>query len=179
MQSEYLVYRKVAVITCEKGLAYSGLEKPGGSSAAHDLHDIECTSRRYPSIMDLQDIDGSDGTVFIGQIAEDLVPSRSDQPLETISLDFSRLLDPPLALKQDMTEGCGGKTWPAGIVLTKYILQCRLEQSKGKTMFVRSELSKITASGMEPKHRLTLCISLELGAGSGLVGYVLHPFCSI
>ena len=71
-------------------------------------------------------------------ITEDLVPSRSEQLDRNISLDFSGLLNPPLTLKQDLTEGCGGKTWPAGMVLSRYLLRCKLEQLKAKTMFVRS-----------------------------------------
>ena len=72
-------------------------------------------------------------------IAEDLVPSRTDCPEPTLSLDFSGLLNPPLILKQDLTEGCGGKTWPAGLVLAKYLLRCKTDELKDKTMFVRSE----------------------------------------
>jgi len=88
--------------------------------------------------MESQTANGSCDTDFAGEITEDLVPSRSEQLAETISLDFSELLRPPLTLKQDLTEGCGGKTWPAGMVLSKYLLRCRLEQLKAKTMFVRS-----------------------------------------
>ena len=82
----------------------------------------------------------SEDTVFAGDIAEDLVPSRSDQPAATISLDFSGLLDPSLILKQDLTAGCGGKTWPAGMVLSEYLLRCKLEHLRARTMFVRSKL---------------------------------------
>ena len=78
--------------------------------------------------------------VFAGEITEDLVPSRSEQLAETLSLDFSGLLNPPLTLKQDLTEGCGGKTWPAGMVLSKYLLRCRMEYLSGKAMFVRSSV---------------------------------------
>lgn len=77
---------------------------------------------------------------FAGGINEDLVPSRSDQPDETISLDFSGLLNPPLSLKQDLTDGCGGKTWPAGMALSEYLLRCKMAEMKDKTMFVRSEI---------------------------------------
>ena len=69
-------------------------------------------------------------------VAEDLVPSRNDEPQPTISLDFDGLLNPPLLLKQDLKEGCGGKTWPAGMVLAEYLLRCRLDSLKNKTMLV-------------------------------------------
>ena len=73
-------------------------------------------------------------------VAEDLVPSRLEKPETTISLDFSGLLYPPLTLRQDLTEGCGGKTWPAGMVLAKYLLRYKLDEMRGKNMFVRSSI---------------------------------------
>ena len=73
-------------------------------------------------------------------IPEELVPSRNDGIQPTISLDFNGSLDPPLILKQDLKEGCGGKTWPAGMVLAEYFLSCKLDTLQSKTMFVHSRL---------------------------------------
>ena len=82
-----------------------------------------------------------ENSVFAGVIHEDLVPFRDeDRPRENIYLDFSGLLNPPLQLKQDLKEGCGGKTWPAGMALADYLMRCRINQVKGKTMLVRSKL---------------------------------------
>ena len=72
-------------------------------------------------------------------IPEDLVPSRGDdeKPHARITLDFDGLLlDPPLALRQDLKNGCGGQTWPAGMVLAEYLLRCELGHLAGQTMFV-------------------------------------------
>ncbi|OAA68151.1 hypothetical protein SPI_00346 [Niveomyces insectorum RCEF 264] len=65
---------------------------------------------------------------------------------ETV-LDFDGLLRPApdLRLREDLTEGCGGQTWPAGMVLARHMLRHR-----------RTELTNARI--------------LELGAGSGLVG---------
>lgn len=115
-------------------------------------------------------------TDFAGQITEALVPSRSEQLPENISLDFSGLLKSSLTLKQDLTEGCGGKTWPAGMVLSKYLLRCRLEQLKAKTMFVRSDSPTVWQRHCNSARAYAKTIDshrLELGAGSGLVGYAL------
>lgn len=127
------------------------------------------------SVMESQTANGDHDTDVAVHITEDLVPSRSDQLAETISLDFSGLLNPPLSLKQDLTEGCGGKTWPAGMVLSKYLLRCRLEQLKAKTMFVRSRsLTTWQPSRSARAHANTIDYHrLELGAGGGLVGYAL------
>ena len=72
-------------------------------------------------------------------VAEDLVPLRDEEVQSTISIHFDGLLHPPLTLKQDMKEGCGGKTWPAGMVLAEYLLRCRLDSLKAKTMSVSSK----------------------------------------
>lgn len=125
--------------------------------------------------MESQRVVGNHDTDVAVHITEDLVPSRSEQLAENISIDFSGLLNPPLTLKQDLKEGCGGKTWPAGMVLSNYLLRCKLEQLRAKTMFVRSgllpygshcSLARANANTSD-SHRL------ELGAGSGLVGYAL------
>ena len=84
--------------------------------------------------------DKPEDAVFADEITEDLVPSRSERLDATISLDFAGLLNPALTLKQDLTDGCGGKTWPAGMVLSSYLLRYKLDELKGKPMFVRSKL---------------------------------------
>lgn len=83
-------------------------------------------------------LDLTDANEYPLTVGEDLVPPRSDGPKPTLSLDFSSLLNPPLVLKQDLTEGCGGQTWPAGMVLAKYLLRCKIDDFKNKTMFVCS-----------------------------------------
>ncbi|EPE09865.1 nicotinamide n-methyltransferase [Ophiostoma piceae UAMH 11346] len=65
---------------------------------------------------------------------------------ETI-VDFDGLLKPApdLRLREDLSEGCGGQTWPAGLVLGKHMLRYR-----------RAEMANARI--------------LELGAGGGLTG---------
>ena len=41
----------------------------------------------------------------------------------TTSVDFSGLLSEPLELQEDLTTGCGGQLWPAGMVLAKHFLR--------------------------------------------------------
>jgi len=51
--------------------------------------------------------------------------SRLHRP-GTISIDFDGLLPPPgLLLKEDATEGCGGRAWPAGLLLARHLLRHR------------------------------------------------------
>lgn len=78
----------------------------------------------------------SDDTFFM--LSEELVPSIPPSPPAKISLGFAGLLDPPLILESDRKEGCGGQLWPAGKVLAKYLLQCRMDELRGKTMFSRA-----------------------------------------
>ncbi|KAL9009935.1 MAG: hypothetical protein Q9173_005081 [Seirophora scorigena] len=68
-------------------------------------------------------------------ITEELVPSTAPKPPCTTSIDFDGLLDPPLVLQDDPTE-CGGQLWPGGMVLAKYLLRCKMDELKGKTMLV-------------------------------------------
>ena len=70
-------------------------------------------------------------------ISEDLVPSPIPKPSQQVTLAFEGLLDPPLVLQTNETE-CGGKLWPAGMVLAEYLLRNKMAEVEGKTMFVRS-----------------------------------------
>jgi hypothetical protein len=62
-------------------------------------------------------------------------------------LDFDGLLDAPIKLYEDLAKGCGGQIWPAGELLTKYILR----KYKGTDNLRGKRI-------------------LELGAGGGLTG---------
>jgi len=86
-----------------------------------------------------------------------LVPERTNKPAATTNLDFDGLLPPhtSLLLHEDLQEGCGGQLWPAGMVLSKYIL------SYHKT---RSLLGKSI---------------VEIGAGGGLVGLAVALGCEV
>ena len=73
-------------------------------------------------------------------ISEDLVPSTVETPSQQMVLAFDGLLSPPLVLQTNETE-CGGKLWPAGMVLAQYLLRNRMDEMDGKKMFVRSDVS--------------------------------------
>ena len=73
-----------------------------------------------------------------------------------------------------MKEGCGGKTWPAGMVLAEYFLRCRLDTPQSKKLFVHSRLTPFQSgrrSILDGFHFDLWKFRLELGSGSGLVGY--------
>lgn len=71
-------------------------------------------------------------------ISEDLVQSPTHKASSTAAVDFDGLLQPALQLKQDLSEGCGGQLWPAGMVLAKYLLRTKRDElSSCESMFVR------------------------------------------
>ncbi|OJD16441.1 hypothetical protein AJ78_03382 [Emergomyces pasteurianus Ep9510] len=87
-------------------------------------------------------------------ISESLVPARKPKTARTLLLSLDGLLKPPLRIKEDMKEGCGGKLWPAGVVLAKYMLRTHKSDLRGKTI-------------------------VELGAGGGFVGLAVARGCTV
>lgn len=77
-----------------------------------------------------------DETSRVFAISEDLVLSREHKSAGSLVLDFDGLLKTPLKLHEDLATGCGGMLWPAGMVLTKYILRQDRSSLKDKSMFV-------------------------------------------
>ena len=95
-------------------------------------------------------LEGSESFLLV---TEDLVPSLPPNLPTTTTLDFSGLLTPPLILQTDLKEGCGGQLWPAGRVLAKYLLQCKMDELRGKTMFVRSNaFLSLRRKGLDWRH---------------------------
>ena len=80
----------------------------------------------------------SNEELSILSISEDFVPSTVPTPSQQVTLAFDGLLTPPLILQTNETQ-CGGKLWPAGMVLAEYLLRDRVAEVEGKTMFVRSD----------------------------------------
>ncbi|KAL4870615.1 hypothetical protein BDV12DRAFT_47313 [Aspergillus spectabilis] len=87
-------------------------------------------------------------------ISESLVPAREIKQAAQSHVSFDGLLQRPLLLKEDLKEGCGGQLWPAGMVLSKYMLRQHRSSLVDKTI-------------------------LELGAGGGLVGLAVASGCEI
>jgi hypothetical protein len=56
-------------------------------------------------------------------IGEDFTPLPEYKSASTTSINFSVLLEPPLKLHEDLTSGCGGQLWPAGMVLAQQMLR--------------------------------------------------------
>ncbi|KJZ76273.1 hypothetical protein HIM_04355 [Hirsutella minnesotensis 3608] len=86
-------------------------------------------------------------------VSEELTPLPKLKRAGNAALDFDGQLDQPLKYHEDVRTGCGGQTWPAGLLLGKHMLR-----------YHRQELP--TAS------------ILELGAGGGLVGLAVALGCS-
>ncbi|KAB8300917.1 hypothetical protein EYC80_002842 [Monilinia laxa] len=87
-------------------------------------------------------------------IGTDLAPLPTYKAATTSTVDFSGLLDPPLKLHEDLSKGCGGQLWPAGMVLAQHMLR-----------YYKNTLSDARI--------------LELGAGGGLVGLAVALACDL
>ncbi|KAI9773805.1 MAG: hypothetical protein M1840_006030 [Geoglossum simile] len=85
-------------------------------------------------------------------LPESLVPSPTHIQAHITTVGFDGLLRTPLRLKEDLAEGCGGKLWPAGMVLARYLL--RIYGGSGGELLGGKKI-------------------IELGAGCGLVGLAL------
>ena len=55
-------------------------------------------------------------------IDDEIAPPCVNNGATNTEISFDGLLDPPLLLHEDLKEGCGGQLWPAGMVLSKYML---------------------------------------------------------
>ena len=56
-------------------------------------------------------------------IGQDFAPLPAYKEAGTTRITVDGLLDPPLELREDLSSGCGGQTWPAGMVLAKHMLK--------------------------------------------------------
>jgi len=85
------------------------------------------------TVMDSSDEDG-DNNNGVFAISEDFVESRQHKVAGVSSVDFDGLLQTPLRLHEDLKEGCGGQLWPAGMVLSKYMLRRHKTDLEGRSM---------------------------------------------
>lgn len=67
-------------------------------------------------------------------VDEAYVPLPSQKLAGITETSFDGLLEPPLLLHEDLKDGCGGQLWPAGMVLSRYILTHFKTDWAGKTM---------------------------------------------
>ncbi|PNY26195.1 Uncharacterized protein TCAP_03870, partial [Tolypocladium capitatum] len=56
-------------------------------------------------------------------VSEDLTPLPSLKKAGNADIDFDGQLAQPLKIHEDVRSGCGGQTWPAGLVLGKHMLR--------------------------------------------------------
>ena len=71
------------------------------------------------------------------EVSEELVNLPDYKQPNTTRIDFDGLLQPALLLHEDLSKGCGGQTWPAGMVLAKFLLrEPQLTSLHGKNMSV-------------------------------------------
>ncbi|OKL58907.1 hypothetical protein UA08_05797 [Talaromyces atroroseus] len=66
---------------------------------------------------------GSDSEGSHLLIGESLIPVRERKPPGTTVVTIDGLLKDPLLLMEDLKEGCGGQLWPAGLLLSRYMLE--------------------------------------------------------
>ncbi|KAK2590630.1 Protein-lysine N-methyltransferase efm6 [Conoideocrella luteorostrata] len=85
-------------------------------------------------------------------VSEDLTPLPDLKQAGNARIDFDGQLSVPLEYHEDVRTGCGGQTWPAGLVLGKHILRYHREEMRNARI-------------------------LELGAGGGLVGLAVALGC--
>ena len=67
-------------------------------------------------------------------IGQDLAPLPTYREAGISRMDFDGLLDEPLELREDLAGGCGGQTWPAGMLLAKHMLRYHAEDLAGERM---------------------------------------------
>ncbi|KAB2575090.1 putative nicotinamide n-methyltransferase protein [Lasiodiplodia theobromae] len=96
----------------------------------------------------------ADDDGFLASFSEDFVQLPQYKAAGTSSIDFDGLLSSPLKLHEDLKGGCGGQLWPAGMVLSRYLLR-------------------------QHKHDLNGRSIIELGAGGGLVGLAVALGCDL
>ncbi|KAG8677317.1 Protein-lysine N-methyltransferase efm6 [Fusarium poae] len=87
-------------------------------------------------------------------MSEDIAPLPSYKASGVADVDFEGVLSKPLKVHEDVRSGCGGQTWPAGMLLGKHMLRYH-------------------------KDRLADAQILELGAGGGLIGLAIALECSL
>ncbi|KAF2707093.1 hypothetical protein K504DRAFT_50053 [Pleomassaria siparia CBS 279.74] len=95
--------------------------------------------------------DNESNSIFA--VSDDLVAPAPRKTAGVTTIDFDGLLSTPLQLHEDLKNGCGGMLWPAGMVLSKYLLRHQKENLSGKEI-------------------------VELGAGGGLVGLAVALGCT-
>ncbi|KAI9731713.1 MAG: hypothetical protein M1834_004502 [Cirrosporium novae-zelandiae] len=98
--------------------------------------------------MDKESLNDSDDSSEINptQIDESLIPAPTRKQNSTTDVTFDGLLSPPLRVRENLKNGCGGQIWEAGVVLAKYLLRYHRDDLKDKNMFVQFQADGVGAS---------------------------------
>lgn len=64
----------------------------------------------------------------------DFAPLPEYKPAGDTALDFGGLLATPLKVHEDLASGCGGQTWPAGVVLARHMLRYHRDKLRDARM---------------------------------------------
>lgn len=75
-------------------------------------------------------------------VSEELARLPEYKAAGSSTLDFDGLLATPLKLHEDLSNGCGGQLWPAGMVLAKYMLRKHTGDIGSRSMYVHVELNE-------------------------------------
>ncbi|TGZ85006.1 hypothetical protein EX30DRAFT_337435 [Ascodesmis nigricans] len=110
------------------------------------------------------DLFGDNSDSEVEPFSTDFVPPAPILEPHVTTTTFSGLLASPLKIYEDLAKGCGGQIWPAGELLSKYLLRRYGRESKSETKLVE---------GLRGKR------IVELGAGGGLVGLAVAAGCDI
>ena len=98
------------------------------------IDDAQITHAYSSSTESSSPADDSDNSQLL--IGESLIPVRERKHAGTTVVTIDGLLKEPLQLKEDLKQGCGGQLWPAGLLLSRYMLEEHATDLVGKTMFV-------------------------------------------
>lgn len=113
---------------------FAGPEQHHISNTIGDAGIITNTTPYFSSTEPGSPADDSDNSQLL--IGESLVPVRERKHAGTTVVTLDGLLKEPLHLKEDLKQGCGGQLWPAGLLLSRYMLEEHATDLAGKTMFV-------------------------------------------
>lgn len=126
----------------------SNLASPVQQQFPSTIDDAEITHTYFSSTQPGSPADDSDNSQLL--IGESLIPVRERKHAGTTIVTIDGLLKEPLQLKEDLKEGCGGQVWPAGLLLSRYMLEEHATDLVGKTMFVHppsdTEVDSITCA---------------------------------
>jgi len=103
-----------------------------------------------PTIFYPMDLFGDNSDSEVEPFGAGLVEPAPILKPRIIETTFDGLLSSPLKLHEDLAKGCGGRIWPAGETLAKYLLR---RYGGGSNELMGKRIA-------------------ELGAGGGLVGLV-------